>query len=902
MGVTSIPYDIRTWIYPGADPAADPSTWPMAVDVSAKVRYPGDDGGQVITYTDGRQDEAGQVDAGTLTLTLDNRDGAFSTKNRAGPYYGKLSRNTPIIVGTVSGYDTFTRTTTAPAVGTSDSGQAWTNGSAYATNGSGLTATNLASNTVSLATMNDSGATDYDMTLTVKASATTTGGHYGAGGVQKAPDGSYLRYTVFFETSGAVTATIARSSGGGSATVTLPWTYSAGQVFALHCQRTGAATRMKVWRPATETEPVAWTTSFNDNVVPPGDLGVFTFRVSGNTDNAFVFTFDSFTAVGIEFAGSVVQWPNDWSWTGTNSWASIQAAGILRRLQQGNGVIRSPLARQLPAYLPSGYWPLEDASGSASFGSALAGQLPATYIGVQPAGDTSLAGGAAAPTLSATNGRIYAKTTLTRDTFAGATGFAAMFFTKIPTGLTATKTQIAVIRTGPQRNYYIVSVSTASVWVDVYPYQGGATISSSVNAIPVDPTGWVAWQLETSFTLPTTSWALAIHQVGSTTYNAATGSFNDAAISYATSVYLGSSTLPVGTAFAHIWMGSNALPFVTDTFSLVSSGYAGELASDRVARLCFEEGIPVNVEAGTSAALGVQGLSTVLTLLREAADTDQGILYEAGTGLGFRPRVARYDPAVWAAITMGAGQIAAPITTTDDDQRYRNQWTVSRVNGSFAVAMDAKEIALNGLYDDSTTINSQDDSVLGDYAGWQLHASTYPDQRLPNLAWNLARNPALVPTWRKRTFAPRISITTGLTQLQGAEPNVLAEGYQAQLWPNGWTLVFNCSPAKVWDTSVYDSTAAYLDSSSTTLATAVNTSATSLAVSTALAGDTWETSAFPYDVILNGERMTVTACTAPAGTGPYTQTMTVTRGVDGFTRAHDVGEEVHVYFYAIYAR
>jgi hypothetical protein len=122
MGVTSIPYDIRTWIYPGANPAADPSTWPLAVDISTKVRYPGDDGGQVISYTAGRQDEASQVDAGTLALTLDNRDGAFSTKNRAGPYYGKLSRNTPIIVGTVSGYDTFARTTTAPAVGTSDSG------------------------------------------------------------------------------------------------------------------------------------------------------------------------------------------------------------------------------------------------------------------------------------------------------------------------------------------------------------------------------------------------------------------------------------------------------------------------------------------------------------------------------------------------------------------------------------------------------------------------------------------------------------------------------------------------------------------------------------------------------------------------------------------------------------
>ena len=89
-----MPYDIRVWIWPGANASADVGLWGAEEDISAKVRYPGGDGGSPIVYSAGRQDEGAQVDPGTLSLTLDDRSGDFSTENAQGAYYGKLGRTT----------------------------------------------------------------------------------------------------------------------------------------------------------------------------------------------------------------------------------------------------------------------------------------------------------------------------------------------------------------------------------------------------------------------------------------------------------------------------------------------------------------------------------------------------------------------------------------------------------------------------------------------------------------------------------------------------------------------------------------------------------------------------------------------------------------------------------------
>lgn len=86
------PLTITVLFAPGADLTAAPESWPWQ-DISQYVRQ-----ASGIQTTTGRTDEASQVNPGTMTLELDNRDGRFSRRNPSSPYYGTLTMNTPIWV------------------------------------------------------------------------------------------------------------------------------------------------------------------------------------------------------------------------------------------------------------------------------------------------------------------------------------------------------------------------------------------------------------------------------------------------------------------------------------------------------------------------------------------------------------------------------------------------------------------------------------------------------------------------------------------------------------------------------------------------------------------------------------------------------------------------------------
>jgi hypothetical protein len=70
----------------------------------------------------------------------------------------------------------------------------------------------------------------------------------------------------------------------------------------------------------------------------------------------------------------------------------------------------------------------------------------------------------------------------------------------------------------------------------------------------------------------------------------------------------------------------------------------------------------------------------------------------------------------------------------------------------------------------------------------------------------------------------------------------------------------------------------------TRLASAQSAGDTSLPFSISDSRETWSTADVPYDVEISGERITVTAMSAVSGSGPYSQTATVTRAVNGISK------------------
>lgn len=91
-----VPLTITVEIALGADLTAAPSSWAWT-DITQWVRHRSG-----VEMSVGRPDEASTVVAGSMSLTLEN-DGRFSRRNPNSPYFGQLSRNTPIRVSIDAG-------------------------------------------------------------------------------------------------------------------------------------------------------------------------------------------------------------------------------------------------------------------------------------------------------------------------------------------------------------------------------------------------------------------------------------------------------------------------------------------------------------------------------------------------------------------------------------------------------------------------------------------------------------------------------------------------------------------------------------------------------------------------------------------------------------------------------
>ncbi len=106
-------------------------------------------------------------------------------------------------------------------------------------------------------------------------------------------------------------------------------------------------------------------------------------------------------------AGEIVAWPQRWDSTGRDVWVPVQAAGILRRLQQGVAPLRSVQYRAVNAQTtaPVAYWPAEDADGSTSIASGVGGP-PMTLIGAPTfASSTVFPGADALPVVASSRWR-----------------------------------------------------------------------------------------------------------------------------------------------------------------------------------------------------------------------------------------------------------------------------------------------------------------------------------------------------------------------------------------------------------------------------------------------------------------------------------------------------------------
>lgn len=601
--------------------------------------------------------------------------------------------------------------------------------------------------------------------------------------------------------------------------------------------------------------------------------------------------------------GEVSEWPTRRDKSGANVTTSVTISGILRRLERPNTPLQSTLRRETTSpskTAPVAYWPLEDGEDSKVFQAAVGTDM--TFSG--------------SPDLASFSDFACSEPLPVVKTGAGFVGRVGIYpvtgesqvywLMHLPAGSLASGTVLLRVHT----------TGTASRWDVVYDTTGDLAVRAYDDSDTLlHDTGFIAfnaddllqrWSLELTQDGADIDFTIAELQVGATTGTAFNGTVTSDTVGRITRIIYAPGQDVDDVAIGHVTVYNE----ITGIYDLADplNAWRGEKAGRRIQRLCAENDVPfvsyTPSDLDDTQPMGDQLVDTLTNLLFEAADADRGMLLETRhtLGLTYRPLRTLYNQAPVLTLDFADGLIDDPFDPKPDDKLTENDVTVQRRGGASYQAVDetgpmSVQDPPNGVgrgYDKSYTLNLEHDQQPRDLAGWILHLGTHKGLRFPQITLNLA-NPrvyALIDDILRADVGDVIRLTNLPAYWGPDDVDLLIGGYSDDEADDAWMITFACLPARPYaQVGVRDSTAKR-DTAGSELATGVDADDTTLSVSTTL-GPLWTTDAshMPFDIVVGGERMTVTAISGASSP----QDFTVTRSVNGIAKSHDAGAALRLF-------
>ncbi|MGY0023761.1 hypothetical protein ACVHNB_32930 [Streptomyces sp. YJ-C3] len=835
-----------------------------------------------IRHTRGIRSNGATADPASVPITINNRDGKFSPRNPMSPYYGLIGRNTPV--------------------------RLWLPGGEHFLDLDGDPA-NIAS-TPDAAALDITG--DLDLRIELEANwyqptPQTLIGKWAPGQASY-----YMRIqdgllSLIYSTDGgpgffvrqrlpalprraALRATLDVDNGAGGFTASLywapsmagPWTllnrpYSASGVLSLFSGSapltiapldvTATATRPPVVGRVYKAEV---RSGINGTVVASPDFTQQPLGTASFTDSAGRTWSHSGTAAVADrrelFVGEIASWPQKWVASHADVWTSVEAAGILRRYGQGAKALDSTLRRRIPSGSPIAYWPMEEDRYATRAYSPIKGVNPAALTNVEWASLDTLPSSKPLP-------KINAGAQLSAIVPAAAAGQWQVELVynaddKAPLPTNPPVELIGISSTGTVRRWTVAMRAGAVQIRGVNA--GGTEVVGVLVAVEADVFhGWVRlrlWARDTG--TGSVQWRLDFQDVGGDA--GGTGGTISGTAGRVTAVTGTWTEAMTGWGIGHLAV----LPTAQNSLYTGSDdGYAGETAWARMMRLAGEESIPVSRIAGPlePQLVGPQRPETLLALLQEAADADGGMLVESRDRLGllYRDRSSLYTQEPALVLDYAAGQIAAgSLEPVDDDSATRNDVTVTRFGGSSARAvLETGPLSIQeppdgiGVYDESVTLNLNDDLQPQFIAPWRLHLGTYDGARYPSVSVRLHRHPELIDDVIALREGDILRIVNLPSWVAYGPVDLLITGMSETYLPRTWEITLTCDPGGPWMTAQADHPVyAKANTDGTVLTLAASPSDTVLAVRVT-AGPPWTTdpAEMPIPIELGGEEATVTS-------------------------------------------
>lgn len=573
-------------------------------------------------------------------------------------------------------------------------------------------------------------------------------------------------------------------------------------------------------------------------------------------------------------------------------WVDFKATGPLGTVGRWRDVVASPIYTMVQNLTTvRAYWPGEDGSDSTLMSAAYPGVQPAIVTAVTFGNADGPAGSNKLLTINS-GGRIDGVFPSTIST----TGWQMQFTTNL-NGTDGTERQAFAWRTS-NSYWWIFSASSTSYRVTVIDALGTTLYTQNSTTGGADPGQNLTFRIKATRSGSTWTVEPGWYPEGSPVLIGFSGTFSGSAgrpVAWTS----GANTVMNGAYLGHVLCCTTGAEDL-QTYDVLNAinGYPGEVTSDRIARILAGRGIPLEILGDDTYAtpMGPQRPGTVKQQLQEIQRTEQGLIFESPDGRGLRLALRHYlyeqanDPALDLTYPDDIGPGFTELATT---QELYNYVIAQDRSGLSAVAVEtdgrygtSSPPTGAGLVDKTVDCNLNDSDTVPQLANSYLRYYQQV-QRFGTITIDLDDNPGL------RTAVEAVDVGMFI-RLTGKTPDpmllmVINVGGRDQLKRH--VVTFDTVAGEVFSTGQWDGDRKW-SLRSATLTSARTSSTTSWPV-TMTEDEEWGTNT-PYDVEAAGERVTVTAVSARSGSGPWTQTLTVTRAANGITKAQAAGAAVKI--------
>lgn len=781
----------------------------------------------------------------SLKLTLQDQNGVYRPHSPASPLYGLAGRYTPMMMGSLVTYEDFEDASLNITIGAGSSVNPWAR----------------------------STTSPHTGTWCLKSGATADSAFSDA--IITVPSGANV-CTLWYRTDCQSTDVIRISTGG----------YLRAQVGG-----TGGT-----WTYITV--PVM------ENTVGAQQVYVRYLKDASGTGGADAVYIDDVSFYRAEMAGEVSSWSPDRTVAfdaaaGIGSqWTDLDAQGLLGRIGKWTDQLQSAYVRSISQFATLlGFWPGEDGREATAMSNLTPGGLAAPTVGVT-FGDSESPGG------GSTSMKLPAGAQVEGEFLAGSeSGWQISWAFKLPT----------VPAPGPLMPIITWEASDGKTWtlyIDDTTFNLTAETPTATfldNFVTFgagsDPDQWISMRLKVSLSGGTVTWELAWYPEGFATTYGTSGTYASATIGHPTRWFVNANANIQDGWFGYLFATTGIAEDLQSPTMLASfNGHPGERAEDRFGRLMLEAGLSAVVRGSGLGCevMGTQRPGRLIDLLREIQQTDAGVLcdFEGMPSISYRLREDLYaqDPAL--ELTFGLN-VAPPVRAVLDDLNTHNVITVNNRDGGLAVAEDSTSIVGTlppplgaGRAERTVDVNVFAQIRLPELASWWKTLGTSAEPRYSSITVDLDANPELTSAVEALIPGDRVTIAN----LEPDLVDLLLVGVQDKRQTQKRRVVtLLCVPYRPYNVAIYDDTTRRYDSRTSTTNTGFSTTDTTIVVTFADLADAWSLVNEPYDWVISGERITVTSMGAVSGSGPWTQSATVTRSVNGVVKTHAAGEPIHMH-------